>query len=343
VGTPPVRFPVALDSGSGDVDIPMVGCPTCITTPPNAIYDVSKSSSGQTSCPFGCTFSNSYETCDLSDPTAVCTISGNFYQDLITFSGTTIKPVSTIFGGINYQTSNFDQFKNIDGVVGLTGGSSSENLFESLVDAGYIAQDIFSMCFQSGSKSNGTFTLGGTDSRLYSGKILYTTNVGGDYEYDLQLIDIQIAGTTVDQTQNQVAILDSGTNVLLVTDEMFQSMESIFVNNCSMNPLVGICDVNNGTLFDGQCFPMTASEMARFPPIHFRMNELTLTIQPKDYLIYIAEQQVKCLGIRNTGPSSGTGLLIIGDTVMQDYYTVFDRTTNQVGFAPVNSKNCGSI
>jgi len=344
VGTPPIKFPVALDTGSGDVDFPMVGCSTCIPTPPNNKYDVSKSSTGAASCPFGCTFSNSYETCDLSDPTAICTISGNYYQDLVTFSNTGIKPVSIIFGGINYQTSNFDQFKNIDGVVGLTGGDSSSNLFQSLVSAGYVKEDVFSMCFVEGSKSNGTFTIGGIDSRLYSGTIQYTENVGGDYEYDIQLVDIQIAGVTIDNTQDQVAILDSGTNVLLLTDEMFQSMKSIFLSNCSNNPLVGICtDLSNGTLFDGACFPLTQSQMDQYPLLHIRLNGFSLTMQPKDYLIFISDPRLKCLGIRNTGPDGDTGIFIIGDTTMQEYYTVFDRTNNQIGFAPVNAKNCGSI
>jgi len=341
VGTPPVQFPVAIDTGSYDLDIPMVGCNTCISAPPNAIYDVSKSSTGSISCPDSCIFSNSYQTCDLSNPSAVCTISGNYYQDMVTFSHTGIKPVSVVFGGINYQTSNFDQFKNIDGVIGLAGSANTQDVFESLVDAGSIAQDIFSMCYHQGSTSNGTFTLGGIDSRLYNGEIVYTTNVGGDAEYDLQLIDIQINGVTVDSTSGQVAIMDSGTNVLLVTDPMFQSMKSMFLNNCSANPLFGICvGVSNGTLFDGQCFPMNPKQMAEFPPIVFRLKELTLTLQPQDYLIYVSEFGMKCLGIRNTG---AFGLFIVGDTLLQEYYTVLDRTRNLIGFAPVNKDNCGSI
>jgi hypothetical protein len=259
---------------------------------------------------------------------------------MVTFSHTGIKPVSVVFGGINYQTSNFDQFKNIDGVIGLAGSANSQDVFESLVDAGSISKDVFSMCYHQGSKSNGTFTLGGIDSRLYTGNIVYTTNVGGDQEYDLQLTDIQINGVTVDGTANQVAILDSGTNVLLVTDQMFQSMKEIFVNNCSSNPLVGICDVTNGTLFDGQCFPLTAKQMAAYPPIVFRLAELTLTLQPVDYLIYVSQFGMKCLGIRNTGDF---GLFIVGDTLLQEYYTVLDRTKNLIGFAPVNTDNCGSI
>jgi hypothetical protein len=38
IGTPPVSFPVAIDSGSGDLDISGKGCDGCVTTPPNQLY-----------------------------------------------------------------------------------------------------------------------------------------------------------------------------------------------------------------------------------------------------------------------------------------------------------------
>ena len=47
-----------------------------------------------------------------------------------------------------------------------------------------------------------------------------------------------------------------------------------------------------------------------------------------------------CLGIRPTGPG---GFLIIGDTIMERFYVIFDNVHNQIGWAPVNKKNCGSI
>ena len=37
IGTPPVSFPVAIDSGSGDLDISGKGCEGCVTTPPNQL------------------------------------------------------------------------------------------------------------------------------------------------------------------------------------------------------------------------------------------------------------------------------------------------------------------
>ena len=81
VGTPPHSYPVAIDSGSGDLDIGGAGCKGCVTTPPNLPYDHTKSSTAKPALPYK--FSNSYQTCDLKDPTAPCTITGNLYKDQV--------------------------------------------------------------------------------------------------------------------------------------------------------------------------------------------------------------------------------------------------------------------
>jgi hypothetical protein len=42
-------------------------------------------------------------------------------------------------------------------------------------------------------------------------------------------------------------------------------------------------------------------------------------------------------GILDTGVD---GFTILGDTVMFPYVLLFDRDSEQLGFAPVNSRNC---
>jgi hypothetical protein len=67
VGTPSQDFPVAIDSGSGDLDISGKGCVGCVHGGPNREYDHTASSTSAAAFPF--VFSNSYQTCDLQDPT----------------------------------------------------------------------------------------------------------------------------------------------------------------------------------------------------------------------------------------------------------------------------------
>lgn len=106
VGTPAQRFPVAIDSGSYTLDIPLTGCKGCVDTKPNNFYEPSKSSSSEQEkcslfqgcgggghCSDGvCTFSNTYETCAPQNPTEPCTISGKLFDDTIHFGATQVMP-----------------------------------------------------------------------------------------------------------------------------------------------------------------------------------------------------------------------------------------------------------
>eukprot|EP00013_Stygamoeba_regulata_P015466 CAMPEP_0177669536 /NCGR_PEP_ID=MMETSP0447-20121125/23510_1 /TAXON_ID=0 /ORGANISM="Stygamoeba regulata, Strain BSH-02190019" /LENGTH=424 /DNA_ID=CAMNT_0019176443 /DNA_START=171 /DNA_END=1445 /DNA_ORIENTATION=- len=357
VGTPPVSFPVAIDSGSYTLDIPSANCDGCVTKSPNAMYDKSKSSTSTSiSCDEGscdkchdgqCGFSNTYETCDLNDPTAPCTISGSYYTDAVSFAG--LGPVNITFGAIEYQTKNFDQFKNIDGVMGMGGPSGSTNVFQTLVDHGFVQHAIWSLCLHQGSTSNGTFSIGGADPRLYTGDIQWSRNTRDGDMYSMRLQSIAF----VDGSDKHVvsgagddAILDSGTNVLLLPTEAFDSVHAIFKSMCNDKALHGVCDVDQGTsLFDGKCLPFTDAQLSQFPPLRIEVEgaesgTVTLEMSPSDYLIVEAEGTNLCLGIRPTGQG---GILIIGDTTMQNYLTVFDNDSHRIGWAAVNTDNCGSL
>jgi len=358
VGTPPVSFPVAMDTGSFTLDIPNYNCPSCITKAPNTAYNPAKSSTSSnldcaTQCGFSCasntcSFSNSYQTCDLTNPNNVCTITGLMYNDTVSLAG--YGNVYATFGTITSQTSNFDQFLNIDGVMGLAGATSDGNVFAAMVDAGVIEQDVFAMCFNEGATSNGTVTFGGIDPSLYTGQIAYTPNTGGSgagSTYNVNLQSLTVFGSVISSAANQAAILDSGTNVLLLPSQPYADLQAAFQASCATNGtnLHGICDVPAGqTLFDGACYPFTQAQLEAFPDLSVNLQGVDLTMTWNTYLSTNSplnpNQSYRCLSIRNTGDG---GFTIIGDTTMYNYYVVFDRVNTQIGWAPVNDKNCGSI
>ena len=118
VGTPPQHFSAAVDSGSGDLIIPSKDCVGC--HPENTgEYDPTASTTSQAipcdqskvkchNCTNSvCTFSNTYQTCNLTDPEDPCTVTGPLYYDTFMMGGL---PGKSPFGAINYQTSNFQQF-----------------------------------------------------------------------------------------------------------------------------------------------------------------------------------------------------------------------------------------
>jgi hypothetical protein len=72
---------------------------------------------------------------------------------------------------------------------------------------------LWSICLQPGSVSNGTITIGGIDSRLYTGQVVYTPDVGQGQFYEMNLNGISVGNTSVYIDEQQV-IIDSGTNIL---------------------------------------------------------------------------------------------------------------------------------
>lgn len=341
VGTPPVYFPVAVDSGSGDLDIEGAGCDGCPTIAPNNGYDPTASSTSSPVSPYN--FSNTYQTCDLSDPTAPCTISGNLYSDKVSMGGR--GPVDIDLGAITKQTSNFDQFAEVCGVMGFL-GSGKRSVFPQLVQAGFY-DNVWAMCLHEGSTSNGTLTLGGIDPQLYTGDIQYTPIVNTGY-YSVNLNEITVAGTGLGVTQ--VAILDTGTNVLLLPDEAYSSMKTKFLKDCDQGKAYrGVCDQPaDQTIFDDLCFELTAADIAAYPDITLELSGeqgvVELAMTPSQYLL-LGDKRAKsatqsCLGVRPTGKG---GFLIIGDTTMQNYYLIFDNAQERIGWAPVNTDNCGSL
>ena len=337
VGTPPKDFPVAIDSGSGDLDISGKGCDGCPTAAPNHQYDHTASSSAEAAFPY--VFSNSYQTCDLKQPTAVCTISGKLYKDQVSLAG--IGPTTVTLGSISKQTTNFDQFKQIGGVMGFTQGGK-EDVFASLVAAG-LCDNVWAMCMSEGSKSNGTITIGGVDERLsVNGTVGYVEDVGFGFHYvqvnSMTLTSQGGGGSSVSIQVGEAGILDTGTNVLLAPTKVMNALQSSMCKDAS---LVG-CD----TLWQNECVELTMKDVEAYPNLTLNLDGLDLEMTSKDYLLLGSPLAKKgdqyCLGIRDGGSAGGSGF-IIGDTTMRNYYLVFDLAGKRIGWGKVNKDTCGSI
>jgi hypothetical protein len=330
IGTPPQDFPVAIDSGSGDLDVSGKGCKGCVTTAPNRAYDPLASSSSQPVSPYS--FSNSYQTCDLSDPVAVCTISGKLYSDKVSMAG--LGPVSVDLGSILSQTSNFDQFKVIDGVMGFTGGGT-KSVFGQLVK-GQKCDDVWAICIHEGAKSNGTLTIGGADPQL-SGPVTYVPDVGAGFHA------VKVASFTVGNTSIPLSgasgILDTGTNILLVPKT---TRTALHKNMCANTSLVN-CDA----LWTGKCVDLTDDQVNSYPELALVLSgSLSLRMSSRDYLLRgspLAKAPTNyCLGIGDGGSAGGSGF-IIGDTTMRNYYLVFDQARRMIGWGDVNRDTCGNL
>ena len=241
----PVRgpFQLAIDTGSTDLMVPGVGCDGCVTEVTSP-YDPSQSAGytpltcattkvhckGCLLSPSGpCRFLNSYETCDLADPTKSCTIEGPLITDQAGFSDSQSATTDMVLGVIMNQTSNFQQLQYIDGIVGFSFPGSSafgyHSLFQSLFTAGIYSENVFAMCLTP--NHGGILTLGGTDPTLYSGSIPWTPVVS-TRSFTLTFSGIQVEGTALSVPSGTV-IIDSGLSQILLFLSLSCSIVNFFI------------------------------------------------------------------------------------------------------------------
>jgi len=126
----------------------------------------------------------------------------------------------------------------------------------------------------------------------------------------------------------------------------YSSVSSTFFSLCSSNPnLVGTCNVpQSQSIWNGTaCFAMTEAEIAAYPTVTLNIQGINIVMPPSTYLTRFDPESnspfTYCNAIRNTGFG---GLLIIGDTSMSGYYVIFDNVNTRIGWATVNTENCGS-
>jgi hypothetical protein len=352
VGTPGRSFNVVVDTGSCTLLVPGVGCKGCPRQDPNHLYDP-RASSTSAAFPCGnsecfscqqeqCTFHNEYQTCNLSNPTQICVVEGPVFKDKFRIADNL--QGNAVFGSITLQSRNFQQFAVIDGVLGLGCRRSfgQPTVLEYLVETQQIPNQ-FSFCFDA-TGQGGVFTFGGADPKLYFGSFQYTKLISSpDNWYLVRMIDLKVAGKSIGVPSSVYNIyggtfVDSGTNIFLLPHQAFTALEGTMRSLCSTTKLKGVCENDpKHTIFNKVCFALTPQEIAMYPNLTIALDGVSLTMTPQQYLVVVDKPGHYCLGIMDTGYS---GFTIIGDTVMFPYVLLFDRTTQRLGFAPVNSKAC---
>jgi len=231
----------------------------------------------------------------------------------------------------------FNNFFYIDGVCGFFPDQYSSfggiSAFERLVEANNL-DNVFAMCLNA--THGGVLSLGGTDSSLYTGQLQYTPFI------DSFLFSIIIETISINKQQMIIpdsitTVVDSGTNIWLLSELYFQNLVSLFQKQlCPGFSVPGVC--GSPSLFTGTCYKYTQAQISQLPAIEVTLNKgINLNIPASFYLVNNQTSPYYCFGVSNTGVG---GLNIIGDLIMQGYYTVFDVGNQQMGWAPVNGENC---
>lgn len=293
------------------------------------------------SCSGSCVLSTNYQ-----DGTSVYAMARRVNMSLGSVSS-----ISVV--GMVYRSTprfRYDAGTQIDGLIGLGRSRGSSSFPTVLSDwmKSHGCGDAFAI--QLGA-NGGALSLGGYNQNYFRGQIFWTPLLDHSNWYRVPLPHISVGDQFV-QYSTQIAkaktVVDSGTTYFLVPTEVFSQIASFiasFVSSSSNTCPLSICGPMASTIFyTGQC--STDVDVQTLPEIRLtfdrkvtitetqqhKKDPFTLVLTPKQYtFVSYMENGKECraygLGI---GPND---VLVLGDTFMTAYYSIFDPQNMRVGFA----------
>lgn len=239
---------------------------------------------------------------------------------------------------------------NWQGILGLAypmlarPDSSVEPFFNSVVQQLGIP-DIFSlqMCgagLSTSSTSNpagGSLIMGGAEPSLYRGTVWYTP-ILEEWYYQVEVLKLEVGDQNLDldckEYNMDKAIVDSGTTLLRLPVNVFNAVVEAITRSSLIQ------DFSSG-FWDGTklaCWMKGEAPWRFFPKLSIYLRatntsqSFRITILPQMYIQPITDVD-GTLDCFRFGVSSSANGLVIGATVMEGFYVVFDRSQRRLGFA----------
>jgi len=315
IGNPPQEFTVIWDTGSSDLWIPRVGCSSCgycnpFTEGTSICKDKYDSSSSHDYEEDGSDFAIQYGS---------GSVTGAFSKDTVTLAqDIAVKhqkfaEVDNASGmGIGYIMGKFD------GILGLgfesiaIGGST---VFGSAVEQGLVKDPVFA--FYLGDESDGELTIGGYDDTNFDGDLHYVDLDKATY-WQISLDGVKVGDDY--STPKTTGIVDSGTSLLVGPKAEVSKIAATI--GATPNPLTGQYTVD-------------CVSVDNVPDVIFAIDGVDYSIPGKDTIIQASG--ICLFAFMGMDLPEGAPKWILGDVFMRKYYTVFDKGSERIGFAPVKA------
>uniref|UniRef100_A0A5F5PVQ1 Beta-secretase 2 n=2 Tax=Equus TaxID=9789 RepID=A0A5F5PVQ1_HORSE len=332
IGTPPQKLQILVDTGSSNFAV--AGAPHAYI---DSYFDAERSSTYRS------------KGFDVTVKYTQGSWTGFVGEDLVTipkgFNSSFLVNIATIFESENFFLPGIKW----NGILGLAyatlakPSSSLETFFDSLVTQAKIP-NVFSMQMcgaglpVAGPGTNGgSLVLGGIEPSLYRGDIWYTP-IKEEWYYQIEILKLEIGGQSLNldcrEYNADKAIVDSGTTLLRLPQKVFNAVVEA-VARTSLIP-----EFSDGFWTGSQlaCWTNSETPWSYFPKISIYLRaenssrSFRITILPQ---LYIQPMMGPGLNYEcyRFGISPSTNALVIGATVMEGFYVVFDRARKRVGFA----------
>ncbi|KAF8171071.1 putative aspartic protease [Mycena galopus ATCC 62051] len=260
------------------------------------------------------------------------TVSGTEYTDTVVLGGLTITKQ-----GLGDGTKS-SGFKGVDGIVGfgpvdltedtVSGSTTIPTVINNLFTQGTISTQVLGVSFapESGSDeddANGSLALGGTDSTKFTGDIAYVakTSTSPYSEYwGITVSEIAYNGKSIGASAS--AIVDTGTTLIYIPTAAYNSF---------LSASGGKTDSSSG-LPSWTTLP-TENLAFTIGGVSYTLTPSQFTIPTDQYDFYELSTGKFYGWIAAGGTEAADVNFIIGQKFLENYYSVFDTTNNQVGFA----------
>ncbi|KIK69445.1 hypothetical protein GYMLUDRAFT_80676 [Collybiopsis luxurians FD-317 M1] len=342
IGTPGQSFNVMLDTGSSDLWVVGTNCLSC--DPDTPAFDSSKSSSFQNSFSF---LGGSKTTIEYGSGA----VTGPLAQDTVEMGGFTVPGQIFLLAS---DTSADLLSGSVSGIMGLAfqsiASTDSTPFWQALLDSGDLSQPEMGFWLRretdadSSTSSNGdtevpggVFTLGGTNSSLFSGDIEFLDTQGIPSFWLLTVTSLAVQSNQVSLgTSSQLAAIDTGTTLIGGRSEAVQEFYSFVPNS---EPIVG-----HPGLYSFPC-NTTINTTISFGGKDWQISPEDMNLGP------VSSGSSDCLGgifdltLGSTiSEEPGNPNWVVGDVFLKNVYTVLRgvsfsdaSSTPAIGFAELSS------
>lgn len=252
--------------------------------------------------------------------------SGDYVKDVLRIGGATLNGQQF---GVGYTSSSQQ------GIMGI-GYAANEaiveyqsetyaNIPQHMMQAGLINTNAYSLWLNDLDASRGSILFGGVNTAKYTGSLetLPIVKESGVYaEFVIALTSVGMNGKqgSVASNVNTAALLDSGSSLMYLPDEVAQKIYTLTGATYSNEQSAAFIDcamAHNDTTID-----FTFSS----PTIRVPMNELVIVAG------YQGRKEICILGISPAGGSTP----VLGDTFLRSAYVVYDLSNNEISLAQTN-------